>query len=65
MFQNDTINGNVWYTTKVDKDIGVVVFGFLLEWPEDGFVRIGAISGDECEVKRHDLLIYPDIPITF
>ena len=56
MFQNDTINGNVWYTTKVDKDIGVVVFGFLLEWPEDGFVRIGAISGDECEVKRHYLI---------
>jgi alpha-L-fucosidase len=47
--QNDTVNGNVWYTTKVDKNVGVVVYGFVLEWPEDGFVRIGAIAGDECK----------------
>ena len=35
----------------MEKKSGVVVFAFVLEWPEDGFVRIGAIKGDECQVN--------------
>lgn len=35
--QNDTIDGNVWYTMKGD-----IVYGILLGWPEDDKVELGA-----------------------
>lgn len=36
--QNDTVNGNVWYTQKDD-----VIYGITVEWPEDNQLKLGAV----------------------
>lgn len=38
--QNDTANGNVWYTQKED-----VVYGITLEWPENNELILGSVNG--------------------
>jgi len=35
IYQNDTVNNKVWYTSKVDKDHGTIVYGILLQWPDN------------------------------
>ena len=34
--QNDSSNGDVWYTSKVSPGEGRVVYGVLLQWPQSG-----------------------------
>ncbi|XP_023344127.1 alpha-L-fucosidase [Eurytemora carolleeae] len=40
--QNDTINSKVWYTIRVDKQSGTLVYGILLDWPLDRQVELGS-----------------------
>jgi len=50
--QNDTLNSAVWYTSKVDKDAGEVVYATVLEWPESGRLDLGCpVPGDNTEVE--------------
>ena len=50
--QNDTLNGAVWYTSKIDKDDGDVVYATVLEWPESGMLDLGCpVPGDNTEVE--------------
>ena len=39
--QNDTLNGNVWYTSKLSPSDGEVVYAILLVWPEGGKLELG------------------------
>ena len=39
--QNDTLNGDVWYTSKISEDDGEVVYATILEWPESGSLDLG------------------------
>lgn len=41
VLQNDTINGQVWYTSKTEKVSGTIVYGILLEWPQNRKVVLG------------------------
>lgn len=34
--QNDSSNSDVWYTSKVSKGEGRLVYGVLLQWPQSG-----------------------------
>ena len=34
--QNDSSNGDVWYTSKVSPGEGRLVYGVLLQWPQTG-----------------------------
>lgn len=38
--QNDTANGNVWYTSRTDHTYGTVVYGFVTEWPANGHLQV-------------------------
>jgi len=40
VFQNDSSNKDVWYTSQVSVKDGKVVYGILLEWPESGIVHV-------------------------
>ena len=40
IYQNDTINSNVWFTSSVSEKAGTVVYAILLSWPEDGQVAL-------------------------
>ena len=40
VYQNDSSNNDVWYTSRVSAKDGKVVFGILLEWPESGQVHV-------------------------
>lgn len=40
VYQNDTVNPHVWYT--VSKFSSILVYAFLLEWPENNIVTLGA-----------------------
>lgn len=37
--QNDTLDGNVWYTMSRDKQL---YYGSVLSWPDDNVLRLGA-----------------------
>jgi len=43
-YQNDTINSDVWYTMKKSNtsESGQSVYAFLLKWPEDNTLKLGA-----------------------
>jgi len=45
--QNDTLNGDVWYTSKLDKEAGLVVYAIILNWPEGGKLELGSAEGKE------------------
>ena len=61
--QNDSINPDVWYTSKVLEEEGQVVYGILLNWPKDGKLSVGSpISGTETKVT---LLGYEGGPLVF
>eukprot|EP00092_Neocalanus_flemingeri_P003228 GFUD01003455.1.p1 GENE.GFUD01003455.1~~GFUD01003455.1.p1 ORF type:complete len:472 (+),score=104.48 GFUD01003455.1:24-1418(+) len=58
-FQNDTLNSNVWYTSKVDKEHGEVVYAIILDWPESGMLDLGCpIPGENTRVE---LLGFPKL----
>ena len=42
LFQNDTLNSQAWYTSKVTPSDGEVVYAILLSWPEDGKLELGS-----------------------
>jgi len=61
--QNDSVNPDVWYTSKVLEEEGQVVYGILLSWPEDGKLSVGSpIPGKETKVT---LLGYERGPLVF
>jgi len=41
-FQNDTLNSQTWYTSKVTPSDGEVVYAIILSWPEDGKLELGS-----------------------
>jgi len=46
--QNDSLAGNVWYTTKLSPSDGLVVYAIMLTWPESGKLDLGSpISGPD------------------
>ena len=52
IFQNDTLNGDVWYTSKVDKEHGEVVYAIVLEWPGSGSLALGCpVPGENTTVE--------------
>jgi len=54
--QNDTLNGQVWYTQKVDPKVGTLVYAFLLQWPADNKVVLG--STEACKDTTATMLGY-------
>ena len=49
--QNDSVNPDVWYTSKVLQEEGQVVYGILLSWPKDGKLSVASpIPGTETKV---------------
>ena len=61
--QNDSVNSDVWYTSKVLQEEGQVVYGILLSWPKDGVLSVGSpIPGTETKVT---LLGYNEGPVDF
>ena len=56
--QNDTVIRNIWYTMKKTENGGTTVYAFLLSWPEDPVLKLGApIPSPNTEVT---MLGYPD-----
>jgi len=50
--QNDTLNGDVWYTSKISEDDGEVVYATILEWPESGSLDLGCpVPGADTRVE--------------
>jgi len=41
--QNDTVNANLWYTSKTTAEDGVLVYGHVLGWPQAGVVELGSV----------------------
>eukprot|EP00092_Neocalanus_flemingeri_P026849 GFUD01029105.1.p1 GENE.GFUD01029105.1~~GFUD01029105.1.p1 ORF type:complete len:519 (+),score=132.75 GFUD01029105.1:145-1557(+) len=40
--QNDSLNGDVWFTSKLSPSDGQVVYAILLAWPESGKLELGS-----------------------
>ena len=40
--QNDSLNGNVWFTSKLSPSDGQVVYAIMLEWPQSGKLELGS-----------------------
>ncbi|XP_063430692.1 alpha-L-fucosidase-like [Mytilus trossulus] len=56
--QNDTVTKNIWYTKRHNENEGNVVYVFLLSWPTDAVLNLGApIPSQQTEVT---MLGYPD-----
>ncbi|CAC5367003.1 FUCA [Mytilus coruscus] len=56
--QNDTVTRNTWYTKHKRAKEGTVVYAFLLSWPTDTVLKLGApIPSQQTEVS---MLGYPD-----
>ncbi|CAG2197598.1 FUCA [Mytilus edulis] len=56
--QKDTVTKNIWYTKRKMESEGTVVYAFLLSWPTDALLNLGApIPSQQTEVS---MLGYPD-----
>ena len=42
--QNDSLNGDVWYTSRVTEAEGEVVYGLLLSWPPGSVLEVGSVE---------------------
>ena len=61
--QNDSVNPDVWYTSKVLQEEGQVVYGILLSWPKDGELSVGSpVPNTQTKVT---LLGYEGGPLDF
>ena len=61
--QNDSVNPEVWYTSKVLQEEGQVVYGIVLRWPGEGVLEVGSpVPGPDTQVT---LLGYKEETLSF
>ena len=58
--QNDSSNSDVWYTSKVSPGEGRVVYGVLLQWPQDGLDVV--VSSPQAGAQTTVSLLGSDTP---